>query len=151
MVHSFPADAHSGERVLGWAFLAFGLGDALLALAFDFGLSCGVIGVALQLVATAGAASVAVSWLMSSLSRDGSRRLRLASELADVSDVLAEEQSMRHRLTHDARNVVAAIRTATITLERHGDRLEPVVQERLRDTVGSEFDRLQDLFEQPGS
>jgi hypothetical protein len=63
--------------------------------------------------------------------------------------VLADEQSGRHRLLHDARNVVAAIRTANVTLERHGERLDPLVQDQLRAAVGSEFVRLQRLFDQP--
>jgi hypothetical protein len=144
-----PPIAPPGERALGWSLIAFGVGDLFLAISMRTDLSWGVVGVAIQLVGAAGVASVAVSWLLTALSRDGDRRLRLAGELADVTTVLADEQSGRHRMLHDARNVVTAIRTATVTLERHGDRLDPTVQDQLRAAVGSEFDRLQNLFDQP--
>jgi hypothetical protein len=139
----------TGELMLGWSFIVIGAGGVLLAVAFDAGLRWGVAGVAVQLVGAAGAAGVSVAWLMSVLSRDGNRKLRLAGELADVTTVLADEQTVRHQLVHDARNLVAAIRTATITLERHGDRLDPDVQGQLQAAVGTEFARLQELLETP--
>jgi hypothetical protein len=138
-----------GERALGWSLIAFGVGDVLLAVSLGTDLQWGVLGVAVQLLGAVAAASISVSWLLTLLSHDGTRKLLLAGELADVSSVLADEQSGRHRLLHDARNVVAAIRTANVTLERHGERLDPLVQDQLRAAVGSEFVRLQRLFDQP--
>jgi hypothetical protein len=137
-----------GGRAFGWSIIAFGVGDLFLAVSLGTDLRWGAIGVAVQLVGAAAAASIAVSWLLTVLSRDGNRKLSLVGELADVTSVLANEQSGRHRLLHDARNVVAAIRTANVTLERHGDRLDPDVQDQLRSAVGSEFVRLQRLFDQ---
>jgi hypothetical protein len=137
-----------GERALGWALIAFGLGDVLVAVALDTNLHWAVAGVAIQAIGAAGASAVAVSWLLTLLNHDSDRRLRLVGELSEVRTVLADEQSGRHRLVHDARNVVAAIRTASGTLERHGGRLDPDVQDRLRTAVGSEFERLLQLLDQ---
>jgi hypothetical protein len=144
-----PTVATPGDRALGWSLIALGLGDILLAVTLKTDLRWAVVGAAVQLIGAAGAASIAVSWLLAVLSRDGSRKLRLAAELADVTNVLADEQSVRHHLLHDVRNVVTAIRAATITLERHGDRLDESVQDQLRLAVGAEFERLQLLLDQP--
>jgi len=142
-----PQGWSRGERAMGWAMICYAIGDVLLGVTFFTDLRWGVVGVALQLVGAAFAASVAVSWLLAVLLRDGNRSLVLGGELADVTTVLADEQSIRRRLLHDARNVVSAIDTATVTLARHGHRLEPAVQEQLRGAVGSEFARLQVLLD----
>jgi hypothetical protein len=142
-----PQGWSSGERAMGWAMICYAIGDVLLAVTFFTDLRWGVVGVALQLVGAAVAASVSVSWLLAVLLRYGNRSLVLGGELADVTTVLADEQSVRRRLLHDARNVVSAIDTATVTLARHGHRLEPAVQEKLRGAVGSEFARLQVLLD----
>jgi signal transduction histidine kinase len=141
--------AVTGERAFGWSLVAFGFGDVLLAISLHADLVWGVFGVAAQLAGSVGAATVAVAWLVAELSRDGNRKFRLGAELADVTTVLADEQSERRQMLHDARNVLTAIHAATVTLERHGDRLDPVVQDQLRTAVGSEFERLQSLFNQP--
>jgi hypothetical protein len=143
------ASSVAGERAFGFSLVAFGIGDVLLAISLHMNLVWGVVGVALQLVGSAAASSVAVSWLITVLSRDGSRRLRLVGELADVNTVLADEKSGQQRMLHDARNVIAAIRAATVTLERHEDRLDPAVRDQLRAAAGVEFERLQLLFNQP--
>jgi hypothetical protein len=141
------AAASAGDRAMGWAMITYAAGDILLAVTFLTNMRWGVIGVAFQLLGAGLAAWVAVSWLLAILSRDGTRKLWLVGELADVTTVLADEQSIRNKLLHDARNVVAAIDTATVTLARHGHRLEPAVQEQLRGAVGSEFARLQVLLD----
>jgi hypothetical protein len=139
--------SQTGERAIGLALLAYAAGDAVLGVTFLTSPRWGVIGVAFQLLAAILVAWVSVAWMLGVLSRNGSRRLHLVGELTDVTTVLADEKSTRNRLLHDARNVVAAIDTANVTLERHGHRLEPEVKERLRGAVGSEFARLQKLLD----
>jgi hypothetical protein len=137
----------AGGRAMGWALIAWGVGDLMLAIALRDGLAWGVGGAALQLIGAAVVSWNAVRWLLRVLGHDGSRNLHLLGELADVTTDLADEQSFRRQLQHDAINVVAAIRVATVTLERHGERLDSAVQEQLRTTVGAEFDRLQLLLD----
>jgi hypothetical protein len=132
--------APTGQAAMGWSLMLFGLGNVAVAVALETDLRWGVLGVAIQVVGAGGAAAVAVSWLLTVLSHDSNQMLRLAGELA-------AEQSGRRRVAHDARNVIAAIRTANGTLERHGDRLAPEVQDQLRCVVGSEFDRLLEVLE----
>jgi hypothetical protein len=147
VVAASASRAATGEALLGWSLVALAAGSVLLAVTFRTSLGWGVAGAALQLIGAAGAAAVAVAWLLLLLGRDSDRQLRLASELADIANILEDEQTVRQQLVHDARNVVMAIRTATLTLERHSDRLEPEVQQRLQDAVGSEFARLQSLLD----
>jgi hypothetical protein len=139
----------AGGRAMGWALIAWGVGDIMLAIAQRDGLAWGVGGAALQLIGAAVVSWNAVRWLLRVVGHDGSRNLHLLGELADVTTVLADEQSFRRQLQHDAINVVAAIRVASVTLERHGERLDPAVQHQLRTTVGAEFDRLQSLLNPP--
>jgi hypothetical protein len=136
----------SGEARLGWALVGFGLGDILLAVGIGSSLRWAAVGAVVQLIAAAAAAWVAVSALTTVLGQLGGLRLQLAGELNEVANVLADEQSIRRSLVHDARNVVMAIRTANLTLERHGERLEPQLQEHLQRSIGAEFGRLQDLL-----
>jgi len=145
-----PGDGSiAGGHVLGGALVAWGVGDSMLAVALGNGVGWAVVGAAFQLVGAAVVAWLAVSWLLRVLSHDGNRNLRLLGDLAEVTTVLADEQSFRRRLQHDASNVVAAIRVASVTLERHAERLDPEVQDQLRKTVGDEFARLQLLLNPP--
>lgn len=139
-----------GDRALGAALVGYGLGNALIAVTLAGHLRWGIAGASLQLVAAAFAARAAISWLLALLSTDGTVKLRLQGELSDVSVVLEGEILMRRRLQHDARNVVAAVRAATTTLERHGDHIDAETQEQLRRGVGSELGRLQRLLDAPG-
>lgn len=142
--HSDDADC---RRVLGAAFIAWGIGDFVFIFALSGNLRWGVAGAAAQLVGASLAAGAGVSLLLTQLGHNSARGLHLAGELADVSSVLEDEKAVRHSLVHDARNVVAAIRTANITLERHADRLDPATQAQLRDAIGTEFTKLQSLLE----
>lgn len=142
-----PRGVRDCERIIGFALVAWGLGDIGLLFALSGNLRWGVVGAAVQLVGSALAAWAAVSLLFAELSHDSTRRLRLAGELADVSTVLADEQTVRQMLLHDARNVVAAIRTANFALERYGEKLDPQVHDQLREAVGSEFTKLQSLLD----
>jgi hypothetical protein len=135
------------RRLLGLSLVAFGVGDLFFVIGLLSDFRWAVVGAAIQLVGAAGATRMAVSALTGVLAQYSRLRLRLAAELTDVTTVLADEQSIRRGLLHDARNVVAAIRAATVTLERHSDRLDPALQAQLRQTVGSEFGKLQHLLE----
>jgi hypothetical protein len=139
--------AATGECTFGWSLVAIGGGDVLFGLGLGGELRWAVAGAALQLCGAIGVVRVAVGSLTAVLALFGNLRLQLAGELTEVSNVLADEKSIRHSLLHDARNVVTAIRAANVTLERHGDRLDEQLQEHLRTTIGSEFGRLQELLE----
>jgi signal transduction histidine kinase len=139
----------AGEHTFGWSLIAFGAGDALLATSLQSGLEWAVLGAAVQLIGAAGVTRAAVACFIDVLEHEGGHKMRLAGELTDVTMVLADEQSVRRTLQHDARNVVTAIRAATSTLQRHRDRISPEMQEQLQDTIGSEFGRLQAMLDAP--
>jgi hypothetical protein len=140
-------DLAPDARALGWALLGYGLGDVLLTVSLGSAFEWADAGAAVQLVAAAVAAKATVSCLTSVLEHDGSHRMRLVGELTDVATVLADEQSIRRSLVHDATNVVTAIRAATTTLQRHSDKISPELQEQLQETIGAEFGRLQALLD----
>src|SRR5579875_1043844 len=142
-------DEGRGEEVLlGTAFALFGLGDVGTVLAFaHHDLRWAVSAAAVQLVAAVGMLWASTSWLLAELRRDGNRQLRLAGELQARDQALASEQALRERLLHDGRNMLAAIRTANVTLGRYADRLDASAQDQLRDTVRAEFDRLGRLLD----
>jgi hypothetical protein len=137
------------RRLLGLSLIAFGVGDVFFVVGLLADFRWAVAGAAVQLVGSAGATRMAVSALTGVLSQYSRQRMRLAGELTDVTTVLADEQSIRRSLLHDARNVVTAIRAANVTLERHSDRLDPALQAQLRQAIGTEFGKLQHLLDSP--
>lgn len=137
-----------GEVGVGVAFALFGLGDAATMLALgQHDLGWAVSAAAIQLVAAVGMLWASTSWLVAELRRDGNRQMRLAGELQARAQALASEQALRERLVHDGRNLLASIRTANVTLGRYADRLDAAAQDKLRDMVRAEVERLGRLLD----
>lgn len=132
---------------LGAAFLLFGIGEVGAAVALRHQMRWAVPSAGVQVLAAVCLLWASASWLLESLRRDGNRQWRLAGELQARTEALAGEQALRERLLHDGRNMLAAIRTANITLDRYADRLDQSTQNKLRDTVGAEVDRLVRLLD----
>jgi hypothetical protein len=132
--------------VVGTGLAAWGLGDGALAVSLHADLQWAIAGAALQLVAAGLIASFAMKRLMATLGAEVSRRLWLGTELSTVSVHLADSQSERRQLVHDARNVIAAVHGATLTLQRHGEQLSPEVRHQLRQGMGAELSRLQEML-----
>jgi signal transduction histidine kinase len=127
------------ELLLGTAYIVFGAGNVPLGLALTGSMRWAVVGAWLQLIAACVIAWIAVAAMMRLLRQDADRSLAIAGELAD-------ERVGQRRMIHEARNVISAVRVATEVLERNGESLDPVVQAQLRDSIGSEFNRLQQLL-----
>lgn len=150
--YSRPRQAGS-RRDVGLALAVAGLavGDALLAWGVAHQPTVAGIAMAVQTLAAAGLLVISVSALERCLGQQGNRTLRLAGELGDTVRVLAEEQSSRQQMLHDARSTLAAIRLANGTLTRYQEQLDEMLQEELRDAVGSELVRLEQLLShEPG-
>lgn len=145
-----PAGTVLGDdRPLGWALILWALGDLVISSGFAAPMWCDVIGGAAQVSAAAAIMWVIASCLADVLRQEGRSQLRLAGELTEVSEELEVEHLSRSSMAHDARNAMTAIRTAMLTLERHGPRLDPSMQEQMREGIGTELVRLERLLDQP--
>lgn len=82
------------------------------------------------------------------------QRARLFATEVSMEAVQAKRQAEQEDLeerAHDAKNALLAIEGATLTLERHRDRLAPEQREQLAQAVTHEISRLQRLVEsRPG-
>jgi hypothetical protein len=132
---------------LGWALVWFAFSEVVLAVGFRAAPWCGVVGGAIQLSAVLAMVLTVSTSLIRVLKKEGRFQLQLVNDLADVSDAFEGQEVSRRRLTHDARNAMAAIRTAIVTLERYGPRLEPGVQAQIREGIGAEMHRLEELLD----
>lgn len=137
------------DHLLGWALVLWAFGDLLISSGFRAPLWCDVIGGALQVGAAATIVWSAATCLTQVLRQEGRSQLRLAGELTEISDELADEHLSRRSMAHDARNAMTAIRAAMLTLERHGPRLDPSMQEQMRAGIGTELIRLEAMLDQP--
>lgn len=132
---------------LAVALFLFGLGELGTALTVGHHLRWLLPSACVQLLAAVWMLKLSASWLLEALRRDGNRQWRLTGELQARTQALAGEHALRERLLHDGRNMLAAIRTANVTLDRYADRLDDSAQTKLRDTVGSQVDRLTRLLD----
>lgn len=137
-----------GRRDVGMAVAVGGLafGDGILAWGIAHHPTIASIGMAVQTLAAGGLVVISVTALERCLGQQGNRTLRLAGELGDTVRVLAEEQSARQQMLHDARSTLAAIRLANGTLSRYQEQLDEMLQAELREAVGSELVRLEQLL-----
>ena len=83
-----------------------------------------VAGSTLTLLAGVAVLVSATQDLVDAYSREGRRFLAVNGELSDAQQVLDREAAHRAETTHDARGVIAALRAATTTLQRHDSVLD---------------------------
>jgi signal transduction histidine kinase len=140
------ASGGPNQRGLAGAVAGIAVSDGLLA----WGLAdhpTGATVAAAGLVLAGGAAlGVSATGLQRCLGLQGSRTLRLAGELGDTVRVLAGEQEARQQMLHDARSTLAAIRLANGTLTKYQEQLDEMLQNELREAMGSELVRLEHLL-----
>lgn len=140
---SADAPAHPGLAAVA-AGLA--VSDGLLALGVVHHPTVAAGAMAVRALTAAWALLISYTRLERCLGRQGSRTLRLAGELGDTVQVLAHEQVARSQMLHDARSTLAAIRLANGTLTRYQEELDEMLQAELREAVGSELIRLEELL-----
>jgi signal transduction histidine kinase len=134
-----------------------GASISLLALA-GVARALAVFDLALALVCAAGleagAAAIALSGatgdLRQVLAHEGNRLLSVAGMLRDAEHHLSAEERRREEQIHDVRSAIAALRAATVTLQRYGGGLEEERRSELRSAIVDELGRLQYLVEAGG-
>jgi signal transduction histidine kinase len=144
------AAAYTGAKRLDPSTIWIGLGlllmwiaELLHAIAFVSPPASAFYATCLQVVAGAIAVANSAADLGLVLAADGNRLLSLSGALHDAEVMLTEEEQEQAERLHDARSVIAALKAASITLDRYDERLDPHVKHRLRTSLVSELARLE--------
>jgi signal transduction histidine kinase len=101
----------------------------------------------LQLVAAATSVANAGADLSEVFSAEGNRMLSLTGALHATEGLLDQEQRRREERLHDARSVIAALKAASLTLDRYDKRLDEPTKHRLRTSMVSELSRLESVID----
>ena len=144
------AAAHRGARYsdpstvwISFGLLLMWIAEMLHAMAFVSPSASAFYATCLQVVAGAVALANSATDLGLVFSEDGNRLLSLSGALHHAETMLTEEERLQAERLHDARSVIAALKAASITLDRYDERLETEVKHRLRSSLVSELARLE--------
>ncbi|HET7386932.1 MAG TPA: sensor histidine kinase [Nocardioidaceae bacterium] len=96
------------------------------------------------------ASRVALLDLQEAASVEHERLQAYEGALAASETRTAGEKAWREELVHDARNALAGLRAALVTLERYDGRLDDATVERLRAAAMGEVGHLEHMLEPPG-
>lgn len=132
---------------IGLGLLLMASAETLHALAFVGPISLVFFGTCMQLVASGIAAVNSASDLGLVFSAEGNRMLSLSGALHDAEEMLTEEEQLQEERLHDARSVIAALKAASITLDRYDERLDNAVKHNLRSSLVSELARLEKVID----
>jgi signal transduction histidine kinase len=132
---------------IGFGLLLLTAAETLHALAFVGPLSLAFFGTCLQVVAAGVALANSAADLGLVFSADGNRMLSLSGALYDAEEMLTEEECLQEERLHDARSVIAALKAASFTLDKYGERLDTSVKNSLRSSLVSELGRLERVID----
>ena len=132
---------------LGINLATMAAAELLRALAFYRMGSVALYATALQLVAASLTIANSGADLSEVLSSESTRLLRLSDQLQNTEDLLDEEAREREERLHDARSVIAALKAASLTLDRYDERLDATTKSRLRSSLVSELSRLESVID----
>jgi signal transduction histidine kinase len=132
---------------IGLGLLLLTAAEILHALAFVGPLSLAFFGTCIQVVAGGVALVNSTMDLGLVFSADGNRMLFLSGALHDAEESITEEEQLQEERLHDARSVIAALKAASITLDRYDERLDTKVKHSLRSSLVSELARLERVID----
>jgi signal transduction histidine kinase len=139
---------HNASYVwIGLGLLLMASAETLHAMAFVGPISLAFFGTCLQVVAAGIALANSAADLGLVFSADGNRLLSLSGALYDAEQTLTEEEQGQEERLHDARSVIAALKAASITLDRYDERLDKAVKHSLRTSLVSELARLERVID----
>jgi signal transduction histidine kinase len=121
--------------------------EFLHAVAFVGPLYLAFFGTCLQVVVGGIALTNSAADLGLVFSADGNRLLSLSGALHEAEQMLTEEEQEQEERLHDARSVIAALKAASITLDRYDERLDTEVKHSLRSSLVSELARLERVID----
>ena len=102
---------------------------------------------ALTVIAALVAVVNAVTDVQEALSSEGTELLTTTGALADAERLLEGVEARRQELVHDARSMIAALRAASTTLDRHAEQLDLTTTRKLRVAMDNELERLGRLID----
>lgn len=132
---------------LGLSLSTMAASELVRALAFLSISSAAIYATALQLVVAALTIANSGADLSEVLSSESTRLLRLSDQLQNTEELLDEEAREREERLHDARSVIAALKAASLTLDRYDERLDATTKSRLRSSLVSELSRLESVID----
>ena len=132
---------------IGLGLLLMAAAEALHATASVGPLSLAFFGTCLQVVAGGIALANSAADLGVVFSAEGNRLLSLSGALQDAEQQLTDEEQEQEERLHDARSVIAALKAASITLDRYDERLDTAVKHSLRSSLVSELGRLERVID----
>jgi signal transduction histidine kinase len=138
---------HASYTWIGTGLLLMASAEMVHALAFVGPPSLAFFCTGLQVVAAGVALVNSAIDLGLVFSADGNRMLVLSGALHDAEQMLTDEEREQEERLHDARSVIAALKAASITLDRYDERLETSVKHNLRSSLVSELARLERVID----
>jgi signal transduction histidine kinase len=132
---------------IGVGLLTMASAELMHALAFVGPLSLAFFATSLQVVVGGVALVNSAADLGLILSADGNRMLSLSGALQEAEQMLTDEEREQEERLHDARSVIAALKAASITLDRYDERLDTSVKHNLRSSLVSELARLERVID----
>jgi len=132
---------------LGINLATMATAELVRAIAFMSVTTDAFVATALQLVVAGMTVANSGADLTEVLSSEGDRMLRLTDQLHNTEELLDEEAREREERLHDARSVIAALKAASLTLDRYEERLDDATKHRLRSSLVSELSRLESVID----
>ena len=132
---------------LGLGLLLMATAEILHALAIVGPFSLAFFGTCLQVVVGGIALANSAADLGVVFSAEGNRLLSLSGALHEAEQMRTEEEHEQEERLHDARSVIAALKAASITLDRYDERLDTSVKHSLRSSLVSELARLERVID----
>jgi signal transduction histidine kinase len=127
--------------------LTLATAEMLHALAFVGPAGIAFYSTCLHVVAGAVALTNSAADLGLVFSAEGNRMLSLSGALYEAEELRTEEEQFQEERLHDARSVIAALKAASITLDRYDERLDHAVKHSLRTSLVSELARLERVID----
>ena len=134
---------NSSGTWLGLGLFLLGIAEAIHATAFVKPATIVLYASCLRLVVGVLAVVNSAADLGVVLSADGNSVMRLRGALLDTEQQLTAEEAEQEERLHDARSVIAALKAASLTLDRYDERLDHAMKHRLRATMVTELSRLE--------
>jgi signal transduction histidine kinase len=141
---------HDGDASAVWIGLGLtvlGAAQLLHALAFVTLTDTAFYGTGLSLVVSGIALGNAARDLGLVMAADGTALLAMRGALVQTEQLLTDDEQQQRQRLHDARSLIAALKMASLTLDRYDERLETSVKHRLRTSLVSELTRLEQVID----
>jgi len=132
---------------IGLGLLLLSAAEVLHALAFVGPPSLAFFSTCLHVVVGGVALANSAADLGLVFSADGNRMMTLSGALNQAEQMRTEEERLQEERLHDARSVIAALKAASLTLDRYDERLDTDIKHRLRTSLVSELARLEKVID----